>query len=445
MFDFIKSRTGSVAVYSAVFAMLALSAGSIAIDLGQLVTLKAQLQHRADAGATAGAIYLDRTPGARQRASDVAVNATTDKSNIASDSTELAVGTIKFYSEYNPAKVLATGDADARMIEVIMERRLVDFFFTPFFKYLAANSVVANSASLGASAVAQSGPLLCRGVPLMMCDLTEIGGEDVMDPANAGRMVILKAPQAGSGLWAPGNFGPLLSPYGPGADNLEQNLADVGPIGCDGPNVTTEPGAITIKVRSGINARFNRSRFPFPAPNVQGYPRDNSFGSVDDDSHLIARLGDGDWNAIQYWSDAHDGDSLPTALHQASRYQVYLYELGETFGRDGKQTIYPVHGSLATEFTLVGPSGADLPVDGQPLGAVASNGPARRLMEIVVLKCVQHNVIGSHTYPTDAQFIEVFVTEAVSAPPNAAIYAEIVRKLTPLNSDKVYSNSGLVD
>ena len=35
-----QDRRGSVIVYSAIFAMLALSAGSIAIDLGRLITLK---------------------------------------------------------------------------------------------------------------------------------------------------------------------------------------------------------------------------------------------------------------------------------------------------------------------------------------------------------------------------------------------------------------------
>lgn len=58
-----RDKSGGVAVYAAIFSMLALSAGSVSVDLGRLITLKSQLQHRADAGALAGAVQLDGRTG----------------------------------------------------------------------------------------------------------------------------------------------------------------------------------------------------------------------------------------------------------------------------------------------------------------------------------------------------------------------------------------------
>ena len=149
---FCKDRSGSVAIYVAFFSMLALSAGSISIDLGRLVTLKAQMQHRADAGASAGAVHLNGTSGAMQRASDVASNATTDESNLFTGGGSLPVSTVNFYSRYLPSKVAATTDFDAKVIEVIMAPQLVDFFFTPFLGMLI-DQTVASSKSINASSV----------------------------------------------------------------------------------------------------------------------------------------------------------------------------------------------------------------------------------------------------------------------------------------------------
>ena len=69
--------------------------------------------------------------------------------------------------------------------------------------------------------------MMCRSVPLMMCDMTENNGEDVMAESSVGKMIMLKAPQGGNGYWGPGNFGPLVSPYGAGANNVERSLAEV--------------------------------------------------------------------------------------------------------------------------------------------------------------------------------------------------------------------------
>ncbi len=454
------NQRGSVATYTAIFSMLAMSAGSISIDLGRLVTLKSQLQHRADAGATAAAVYLDGTTGARIRATDVAKNSSSDTSNIGSTSETLVVSSVNFYRSFDP-NVAATGDDDANIVEVVMSPQLVNFFFTPFFSLLVGQ-FSNQSKSITAISVAQSSPLMCHAPPLMTCDPTETGGIDVMNPDSAGIQMLLKAGQ-GNAQMAPGNFGVLETGYGPGANNVEQALADVEPPGCSSNEVTTEPGNMARKVEWGMNARFNGSSHPWPAPNVQNYPRDSVFetssssgsgnsgnGNSGNDSGSSSSAdsdvyyGSGDWEPADYWRDNHDSDSLPRQLDDASRYQVYLYEIGETFDRDGMKTIYPIDGDAPDGYTRVTPSGADLPTDGSPDGSVASNGALRRVVTVAVLQCVSDDVRGRGTYPTYGKYIDAFVTEEAGGPPNSQIYGEIIGPLTPISSDNYYANSSII-
>ena len=426
-----KDQSGSVAVYTAFFTILALSAGSISIDLGRLVTLKAQMQHRADAGASAGAIQLNGAAGAMNRARDVATNASTDDSNIGSNAGAMVVGSVNFYSEYSPTTIDATNDADARIIEVVMTPQLVDFYFTPFLGLLI-DQVSADSQTVTASAVAQFAPIMCHAPPLMVCDLTETGGEDVMDTANIGRQILVKSPQGGNALWAPGNFGLLESGYGSGANNLELSLADIEPPGCDSTVVTTEPGTTANRVKNGINARFNGSSYYTPAPNVQTYPRDTAFDAEDEgNSDPGNRLGAGDWDVDDYWATNHPGDSMDSDLQDATRYQMYLHELGETYAKNGNQTIYPSPDTLPDGFENITPSYEDLPASGEPDTIPASNGALRRVMQVAVLKCVAEEVRSRGDYPTDGNYIEIFLTEPVGDPPATAIYGEVIGRLTP--------------
>jgi hypothetical protein len=94
----------------------------------------------------------------------------------------------------------------------------------------------------------------------------------------------------------------------------------------------------------------------------------------------------------------------------------------------------------------VDPADADDPeYDGEPSQTVALDGPARRIVEVALLKCATHNIQGSGSYPTEGNYLEMFITEYVPDPPDAAIYGEVVRGLTPLNSPEFYSNVMLVE
>ncbi len=148
---------------------------------------------------------------------------------------------------------------------------------------------------------------------------------------------------------------------------------------------------------------------------------------------------------------------MPVELQQgaqsASRYQVYLYEQGLEFGRSDTnwQTIYPVDGAVPGGYILVSPAAPSVPVDpvnpddpnydGVPSQTVAPNGYARRLVKVAVLQCVAEGVKGTHAYPTNGNFVEMFITESVA---NKAIYGEIIRPLTPSNDPDFHANVKLV-
>jgi len=448
---FLSDTSGAVAVYAAMFTIVAVGAGAIALDIGRMTLLRAEMQNRADAGAMAAARFLDGSDGARAMATDVATNAMTQVSGVNSDT--LTVNSVSFFSSLNPA-VAANTDLEAKFIQVDLATSTTDLLFAPVLEMLASGNI-ASGMDQTAQATAGPKPFLCHAPPLMICDFLEnTPAADLRDPVNAGRMIVLKEPQGG-GSWAPGNFGLLSLPDGSGgANDIEGALASVEPEDCYSIEVETAQGSKTNKVKDGINARFDRpgNSWPYPAPNVINFPRDDEI--IADDS---VQLGDGNWDIETYWPARHSGAAVPADLEdhdgkQTPRLQVYLYELGETYWRNGNQTIYPVDPavSLPTGWVEIMPASDDVPedaanaddneFDGIPSETVANNGAERRFMQVAQLQCVADNVHGNGTYPTNGNYIEVLVTEYVPDPPEAAIYGEVIRALTPSNAAEYHAN-----
>ena len=443
-----RDEGGGVTAYSAFFIVFAIGLGALTIDVGRMTVLRSQMQDRADAGAMAAAVQLDGRSGAQARATAVAMNAMSQISGIPGDGEVLNVQTVNFYSEFGEASVAATGDDDSKFVEVILEPRRVNFFLEPVLNPSGAD----HYKNLAARAVAAANPFICEAPPLMVCDLGE--ADPTMDlslESNIGRQIVLKPPPGGSTAWGAGNYGLLALPDGSiGADDIEDALAAVQPEDCYSLDVTTAPGVKTKKVKDGINARFDLpGGLPYPAPDVINYPKD-----VEIEADPTVMMGSGNWpldGLDGYWAAKHSGTSLPNDLLGASRYQVYLYEQGLQFGRNGRQTIYPVNGALPAGYTLVSPAGQTIPedpanpddpnYDGMPSQTVAANGYQRRLVEIAVLQCAAEGVRGSHTYPTNGNFVEVFITESVE---DKNIYGEIVRALSPSNDPNFHANVKLV-
>jgi hypothetical protein len=443
-----RGEGGGVTAYSAFFVVFAIGLGALAIDVGRMTVLRSQMQDRADAGAMAAAVHLDGREGAQVRATAVAMNAMSQISGIPGDGQDLNVQTVNFYSEYDPTPVAATGDEDSKFVEVILEPRRVNFFLEPILN----PSGDQHYKNLAARAVAGANPFICQAPPLMVCDLGET--DPTMDLAlesNIGRQIVLKPPPSGGSAWGPGNYGLLALPDGSiGADDIETALAAVEPADCYSIDVSTAPGVKTKKVKHGINARFELDHLPYPAPNVINYPKDVE---IEADSNVV--MGSGNWGIDAYWEAKHGGDVPDELDDDASRYQVYLYELGLQFGRNDRQTIYPVNGALLEGYTPVSPGGPGIPedaanpddpdYDGMPSQTVAANGYARRLVQVAVLQCAADGVKGSHTYPTNGNFLEMFLTQSVNDIPAGNIYGEIVRPLSPSNDPDFHANVKLID
>lgn len=412
---------GAVAVYAALFAAAAMGAGTVAIDVGRAVVLRAQMQNAADAAAMAAARELDGLPDQFDRATEVAgATVALHASGIPADGPGFAVQGVTF-----------TGAT----VEVALVAKRVDYVFGGF----ATVDGSGVAASIGAEAAAEPRPFICNAPPLMICDPSEdpVNGFDLRDPASIGRMVVVKPPNGG-GSWAPGNFGLLALPDGSvGANDIHGALAAVELQQCYSLDVETAPGTKFNKVKDGLNARFDASS-PNKAPNVNAYPRDANIPA--DGSR---QFGNGDWGAAAYWQGRW-GETLAAAGlgADATRFQAYLRELGETFAASGKQTIWPVEEgqALPPGHALVEPAAPKA----APLSPHAANGPARRLLKVAVLRCVAEGVRGHHSYPTHGNYVEVFVTEPVGDPPAGGLFGELVRPLTPGVDPDFHANVRLV-
>ena len=460
----IGAEGGGVAVYGAMVAMTAIGAGAVAVDVGRMTILRTQMQDAVDARAMAAAAQLDGRDGSRNRADIVAQTVMTQSSAIPEDEAELEVKTVTFYSQYSPTKIAATTDQNARFVEVVMEGRQVGFFFEPVLDMLTGAD--ADNATITTIAAAGPDPFICHAPPLMICDYGDEGGgshdadKDLRNPDHAGKQIRLKE-QGSGGTWAPGNFGLLSLPDGSsGASDLEAALAALQPEDCYELDVTTATGSKTNKIKDALNARFDvtDNPWPYPAPNVINYPRDSELISSS-----TAKLGSGNWSLSTYWTAKHGG-SAPTALSGATRYQVYLYELGLPYAQNGKQTLYPLpeDGTLPEGYEKITPPAASIPVAASTSnqhnpdydGVPRSTNPTaygdvtkdykRRLVQVVQLQCTSLDVKGKHEYPTQANYLEIFITEHMKDPPNADLYGEVVRSLSPTNNPEFHANVRLI-
>ncbi len=195
------------------------------------------------------------------------------------------------------------------------------------------------------------------------------------------------------------------------------------------------------KVNNGLNSRFDMGTLANPAEDIIWYPRDSAFSSN--------TLGNGNWQRNQYWNDEH-GTGLPAALNGASRYQAYLYEMGEGYARKNKQTVYPLPGDTsgltAQGYTIVTPPGPNIPANGVPVTPPTTMGPQRRVLKAAVVQCNALGVVGNTDIDMrNMEIIELFLTEPVeSAGANKAIVTEIVRHLTSSNSEDISTNVRLL-
>lgn len=488
---FLRQQKGSILIYTGAFMAIGVGGAAFSIDIGRIVLLRTQMQNRADAGALAGAAQLDANIGAVERADFVIRDSMTAFTTALQAAGEpLPVLDTFFYlpladsplerdpaTELNPKVTAASTDYDkrARFVRVDMQRKTLSFFYAPAMNLLTGQNAD-NSTILGAHAVAMSDPYICKTQPLMICDPYAQLGTDPTDKLgnHIGASIMLKQPQQGGGTWTPGNFGLLDLPEdaaysGGGATAVEQALNALEPQGCYGVNATkTAPGSMVQKVRDGVNVRFGLvSGSDLPAENVIQYKPDRVMDYVTPDALYDSSLivGDGVWDLAGYWSARHPGVPMPTDLAGATRFQIYLFELGVTFYRkpSGKTVKFTLDASeIGGGWISVNAANYGLPVpmipvdattptdtwvDGEPeqTAAPANIGYKRRLLNVAILDCTNYEIAGSTTAPGSAQYISIFLTQMSPAPPDARIVGEIVQALTPNTSFEFHGNVRLIE
>ena len=437
-----RDKGGAVAIYIAMVSLLLLGSGVLAIDYGRMAVLRTQMQNAADAAALAGAVELNGYEDARDRAEQVARTAASQSGLLLAGVGSLDVTNVEFFSEISP-DVAATGDEDATYIRVTMVPQDIDLILEPVIARLTRR-VSEDVVQLTALATAKYEPIICNTPPLMICNPAETGGPNLLSSSSIGEQLRIKAGPGGNSP-APGQYGLLCPVTGNcGASDIGQALAAVTQAQCTGPEVETAPGVRTQQVRQGINARFDTStqQTNIPAGNIINYPRDNNITNAND-------FGNGNWDRNAYWTEMHSG-TLPGVLANASRYEVYLYELGVTTG----SVDIPVSTSPACtgggggqgqgQGQSGGGSGPDPDCSGQPVSTPVDE-PKRRVMNVAILNCQDLGVQGRGTYPTNGRYIEVFVTEEVPPAPDASIYGEVVGPLTAQGSGDVHANVRLVE
>ncbi len=435
---FSRNRSAAVSIYAAFAGTLALSGGVLALDIGRVVVLRSQMQNAADAAALSGAAQLDGQSDAITRGTAAASGAISNSTNLSDTSGAFTIQSLTFYDGTDPTPVVTTDGSDAVYVELTLAPRTISIFLAPVLQSISSGSI-AEQFTLEASARAAISIITCAAPPFMACNPSEGGdaADDLLDEDNAGRQLLTKSGPGGGSL-APGNFGLLCPSSGNcGASNVSNALAN-DPGLCYTSEVTTSPGVQTQQARNGINARLDEgNKNPKnPAQNIMDYGRDSDMSG----STII---GNGDWDPESYWSTNHSGETEPTDLADYTRYQIYLYELGETFYRNENKTIYPTTDiDLPSGYTTVTPAAASIPAAGVPT-STASSDIKRRVLKIAVMNCTELGVQGSGTYPTYGRYVEVFLTEEMSST-QAATYTEIVGPLLQQYSDDVHVNVQLV-
>ena len=384
-----KDTRGAVAIYVAVTGALLVGGGVLAIDVGRMVVVRAELQNAADAAALSAALQLNGTDGARARAMLVVTNVIALESQLVEGSGAITatITNADFFEYYDVASGVtdvAEGDADAHYVRVVLDSQQLNFLLTGVLE-LVSSAGQKEFANMTTYAVAEYLPTTCEPVMLMTCDIPG-SGKSVTDQKNAGRQYTLKTPAGAPFDQLSGNFG--LLDMGTGAAAIRDALAGQAgsPCSADEEKVT-KPGGTTGPVADGINMRLaydppGGTGDPNPATNVQEYPEDATLDTVN-----AGEIGRGDWDPNAYFNgpahcnggactyalavapargkipkelaDALDANANATWTpaiqaflgpvtgdgYQAqlpTRYQTYLWEIGETFYIDGGRSWFPV-------------------------------------------------------------------------------------------------------
>lgn len=481
-------RSGIALVYITVMIPVIIAFALLAVDASRLYILSSSLQHGADAIALAMAAELNTSANALTRADRAKDNLVSNPATFTSTFTTIDGNAVtrRFLkslpandSDPITASNVATGDSDAKYVEVTVKPSRFDTIFPASF----INSV--GNFNTQAVAVAGLTPGACNIVPMFICNPLEQAGDAInrVDrlqahvASTAERRKLFQLKSAGSAsVVSPGNYGWLETSLGNGARSPADAISQAVPGACVTlNNLTTQTGNIN-SLDQAINVRFDMYKGSFsksdskirPARNTRksytstgsgnstcspgpvniygssipsggiGFPRD----SCQVGSTTACPLGSGDWNTMfttymtenfgsnpNNWPKKADGSSYTNSKTDTAnfptRYEVYRRELDST-----------------PSFVSSTGSNPGMAYPKCYTGGATNDNPDRRLLNVAIVNCnAQKNGAGlsggKQTGIIAAAFGIFFLSEPVDSnnctgsKTDCTIYAELVNIVSP--------------
>jgi Flp pilus assembly protein TadG len=473
-----RNESGATAALYALALPALVAVAGVGFDYARLAGLDSELQNAADQAALAAVTQLDRQTGACARAAIAAsslVNNSTLLANdgagqaivVANEGTCDATGIVRFWQD-EAATTAATGDADARFVEIVLGARRANYALTPIIGAFGDDIV--------AAAVAGMGGAICGTAALSYCNPSLPAN---FNPDAYKGVGILLGTMSGSGTW-----GYLKVPPSNNANGVELVLAQDQPaVECRAAASApiALPGSATGLVRA-INTRFDifdnnivnnnqpcdnlddcspaknvvkdvvrtnsnnwvlppvASRFS-PGPRAGGYnpasvydadgsvesmglPRDlchyGSYSYACSGSNGLGSnfgdFGDGAWARADYFNRNHAG-RVPTNYTSMTRYETYLWELANNY--------------LSSINGLSGPSGTrySLPVT----VAASTSAFDRRVLTVAFTRGTGGSCPGANDPVPVSDWVDVFFVE-----PGVSQRGNYPAAVNPNSSDPVY-------
>ena len=367
-----------------------------------------------------------------------------------------ATGSVVFYQDKAKTTV-ATSDQNANFVEVTVNPRTAFFALTPIVEAFSSGLLSAKAFAGVGSAICKVPPvMICNPAE-------PINNSNTNYDFDANALVGVGLKLVTGNATAPGNFGFLETGYGSGAANLAQALGYNTPPGECMPTdgVDTKPGLNAV-VMDALNTRFDlstngantcptggtcspsrnvrkdlvkgnncgtsgnqgwqESANPYRPttttpitsgyPDIMGHPRDLCHAISNSLSDSVAagcttgsgRIGNGSWDRnayfqVNYGWDASTWQAQTGLSPNATRYQVYSWELANTATSDMQQN------------TGANTNGFSYPVCRAPGITPGGSNVDRRRISAAVINCEAHNLNGSETGVPVLKWVDLFLVE----------------------------------
>jgi Flp pilus assembly protein TadG len=253
-----NGERGSVLATGAVGMLAMLLAVGLAVDIGHLYVVKAELKNASDAAALAGASALNgRATGINQAVS----RATSPLNKVEFNNTDVAfvptnvTFAVNLDGPYMSASAAASSPANIRFVKVTTPNAGVKMAFAA----LVIGSTQ-NLSSMSIAGMSVSANEFCDWIPLAVID----SDTATLIPGN------LYTIRGGSqNSVSPGDY-QILAPVGPGGSDARIGLSQ-GVKQClkPGDTVATKPGVSAGDIRQGLNTRFDEYSGPVADPATQ--------------------------------------------------------------------------------------------------------------------------------------------------------------------------------